>query len=257
MNTIYAGTFNNVSSEYEDGRPGYPEIIYEIVNCYKQFNSNSELLEIGAGNGVSTKEIYEKWLSNITVIEPGKNLCNIMQSKFGDKVKIFNGKFEEYSEGKKYDGIFCATAFHWLDDNKYRRASGLLKDDGILILYWNNYISDNNEVYDSIQTIYEKYHPAVKAAKDYRDIQKQKILERKESLQNSEYFKLVGHHEVITTKTYDSNRYLNLLKSFSENSILEEEKVKNFYNKIEEYIKQNGNKIVIQINTNMEIGIKN
>jgi len=255
MNTVCAGSFDKISLDYEKGRPGYPDKMYEIINCHKNLNIGSEVLEIGAGNGVSTKQIYDKWLCRITAIEPGENLCALLKDKLKDAVQIYNSTFELFNEPNLYDAIFCGTAFHWLDVTKYFRTSQLLKEDGILCLYWNNYDIENPEIFYAVQEIYKKYHPT----NDKMNVKKfhaQKITARKNELENSKYFNLVGHHEIATSKKYNSERYISLLKSFSNNSIVGEKEIQCFYDEIANFVKQNNDEIDVKIVTNLEVGQK-
>jgi 16S rRNA A1518/A1519 N6-dimethyltransferase RsmA/KsgA/DIM1 with predicted DNA glycosylase/AP lyase activity len=109
--------FESYFQFYDNARPGYPEEIYTTISKYKTFNENSDILEIGAGNGAASEEIYNKWLSKLVLIEPGNNLCKILSGKFkgNKKITIENVTFEEYQNTILFDAIFSATAFHWVD----------------------------------------------------------------------------------------------------------------------------------------------
>ena len=74
--------------------------------------------------------------------------------------------FEKYQTEYKFGAIFSATAFHWLDLSiKYKKSYDLLNDDGLLILFWNNYGIENNEMENEIQKIYTKYGKGIKDGK--------------------------------------------------------------------------------------------
>jgi hypothetical protein len=52
-----------------------------------------------------------------------------------------------------FDAIFSATAFHWIDlSTKHKKCCEALNNDGLLVVYWNNYGIEDNE----IQGIYIK-----------------------------------------------------------------------------------------------------
>jgi 16S rRNA A1518/A1519 N6-dimethyltransferase RsmA/KsgA/DIM1 with predicted DNA glycosylase/AP lyase activity len=107
--------FDTHSKIYNDVRPGYSNEIYETISKYKLFNKNTNILEIGSGNGIASREIYNKWQPKLTLIEPGGNLCNILKDRFdkNNDIKIYNTSFEEYTNETVFDAIFSATAFHW------------------------------------------------------------------------------------------------------------------------------------------------
>jgi SAM-dependent methyltransferase len=182
--------FNTKSGVYDEIRPGYPWEIYELISKYKVFDTNSNILEIGAGNGVASQEIYNKWGSKLTLIEPGIDLCRILQNKFKNNfdVKIINTTFEEYQNNNLFDAIFSATAFHWVNDSiKYRKSNELLKNDGFLIIYWNNYIVDKIEMMDKIQNVYGKHGNGVNDNKNIYEKQMEKIENRRKEVEESGY----------------------------------------------------------------------
>ena len=155
-----ASLFNKVASVYNEVRPGYPPEVYDAISKYVDYNKHSNLLEIGAGQGIATEEIYNRWKANITAIEPGINLYNIMKQKFENNknISIVNSTFEYFNTDIKYDGIFSATAFHWLDSEiKFNKTHQLLNDNSFLFLYWNNYGISDVELENQFKKIYTKY----------------------------------------------------------------------------------------------------
>ena len=173
-------TFDKVAKIYSNGRPGYPEEVYQIIDSYTEFSTESSLLEIGAGHGVASQEILDFWNPELTLIEPGSSLLDIAREQVnGSSVSFFNGTFDEFHTIKLFDGIFSATAFHWLDKStKYKKASELLKENGFLILYWNNYQIAEEDHFQAIQKIYSEYHYDNSSEIDIRKLQKQKIIRK-------------------------------------------------------------------------------
>jgi hypothetical protein len=247
--------FNNNSQVYNEIRPGYPNEIYEIISEYRAFDKNSNILEIGAGNGIASQEIYNKWQSKLTLIEPGNNLCKILYGKFNDNknIEIVNTLFEKYQNKILYDGIISATAFHWLElETKYKKSHELLKDDGLLILYWNNYSIESNEMNNDIQKIYTKNGSQMAGGKSIYEKQMEKIDNRKKEIEESKYFEIVEHKIIQWIKGYNSEGYIKLLNTFPDHSKYEKE----FFDNIGEIIIKNGNKINIKIIVNLEIAKK-
>jgi len=238
-----------------DIRPGYPRALYEIIAKYKILNSRSNILEIGAGSGIASRELYSTWSSKMTLIEPGCNFYKILLRAFAgnEDVTIENTTFENYQTPLVFDAIFSATAFHWLDTSvKYKRSSELLKDDGLLILYWNNYWIDDVSIYNDIQTIYAKYGMGQNTEKSLLEIQQDKIESRKREIDESGFFRVVEHSIFKNTFDYSLDNYIKLLRTFPDHSKLPE----NFFNEIIHAISLYGNKIQIRILTNLEIAEK-
>jgi SAM-dependent methyltransferase len=247
--------FDTHSEIYNDVRPGYPNEVYEIISKYKSFGKNTDILEIGSGNGIASQEIYTKWQPKMTLIEPGDNLYNLLKSKFSKSkgTKIYNTSFEEYNNETLFDAIFSATAFHWCDIRiKYKKAYNLLKEDGLLILYWNNYGIEDERVSGEIQNIYIKYGKGIKDGKSAYEMQMEKIENRKKEIEESGYFRLLEHKIIKTVKGYGGNDYIKLVKTFSDHTKLDDE----FFKEMNETIIKNGNKIEVRITVNLEIAEK-
>jgi SAM-dependent methyltransferase len=244
--------FDNNSRFYDAARPGYPEEIYTAVSKHKTFNENSDILEIGAGNGAASVEIYNRWQSKLVLIEPGSNLCKILSGKFGGNknITIENITFEEYQNTILFDAIFSATAFHWVDAGiKYKKSYELLKDNGLLILYWNSYGIENNELNGKIQKIYTKYGNGIDSGKNVYERQIEKIENRRKEIEGSGYFRITEHKIMKNVIEYDVENYIKLLKTFPDHIKMEQE----FFAGVKEAITENGSKIGVRVLTNLEI----
>jgi SAM-dependent methyltransferase len=247
--------FDSHSQIYDSVRPGYPQEIYEIISNYKKLDTNSNILEIGAGNGIASQEIYKKWKSKMVLIEPGENLCELLYDRFkNDKnIAVENTTFEKYQTEYKFDAIFSATAFHWLDlSMKYKKSYDLLNDDGLLILFWNNYGIENNEMENEIQKIYTKYGKGIKDGKSSYEKQIEKIESRKIEIEEINLFNIIEHKIIKNIKEYTMENYIKLLKTFTDHSEMGE----GFFEEIKETIKKHGNKIEVRIIVNLEITSK-
>lgn len=147
--------YKGIAGIYEEIRPSYPEKLIEDVICKADLKPNDTLLEIGAGTGKATIQFAEKGF-NIKAIEIGEDMAEILRDKCADypKVMVDVSSFEEWSSHNsgKYDMIYSAQAFHWIDKNiKYKKCHELLKDDGYLILFWYNASDDKSPVSKEIQ----------------------------------------------------------------------------------------------------------
>lgn len=244
--------FNDLQKAYQLGRLGYFGEVYQIISEICGFGKNSELLEIGAGSGIATDEMFEKWHSNITLIEPGDYFVSLLKQKYykNDKITIESSSFENYYTDKKYDGIVSATAFHWIDKEvKYRKAFKLLNNDGYLVLYWNYYSVFDNEINKEIQDIYNFYEERFEC--DYYR-QKNKIGNRKKEIESCEFFSLLQDNVIEKVVELSANEFINLLNTFVGHKMID--------NKIDVEIKNLvvnlGGTIGVRVLTNLEIAKK-
>ncbi len=151
--------FDQMADYYDKYRPGYPQDIIEVFLREAAIHPGDHLLEIGAGSGKATAQFCGKGL-NITCIEPGARLTEIGQRRFPDEhFEFVATRFEDMqAEGKTYDSIFSAQAFHWIPKPEgYQKAAALLKESGALALIWNMYITFPNDADRELITLSQRY----------------------------------------------------------------------------------------------------
>lgn len=261
MNNFYPDhqTFEQVAEIYNEVRPGYPEIVYRIIGKNTEFSQESTILEVGCGQGIATEEIARNWNPYIMAIEPGANLRQIAMKRLqgNPKMTIADARFEEYhAEGKQYDGIFSATAFHWIEKTvKYKKAHDLLKDDGALVLYWNNFGMSDANMEEAFDELYVKYG-FEKKTKTRKEILDEKIHQRKREIEESGLFHIIEHQRITHCLEYSSDQYINLLKTFPDHSQRKRPAIENMFQEIREQLQTNHGKIDIEITVNIEIARK-
>ena len=251
--------FATIPAIYNEARPGYPKELYDEIAGMKKITSQSIILEIGSGQGIATKEIIDKWHCSVVAIEPGIELLDIAQKRLYEEqnVKYENCTFEEYqSKNAEYDAIFSATSFHWLDKAiKYKKAYSLLKDDGILVLYWNNFGIADKEADEKIRRIYAK-HGFGSKQKNWRKLQNEKIEDRKNEINESGVFELIGHRIFERNINYSAELYIKLLNTFPDHSKMNIENIQEFYDEIKRFVIKNNDCIHVSVNVNLEIARK-
>lgn len=253
-------SFDAVASVYDEVRPGYPAEVYAAVSRHKDFSGSSRILEIGSGQGIATAEIANCWGAAITALEPGTRFYELLCARFSGsgRVTVLNVKFEDFcgSEGS-FDGIFAATAFHWLDPaQKYAKAHRLLADDGVLALYWNNFGIGDAAIDAEIRAVYAAHGFSSRPGKDPRDIQNEKIAARRREIDGSGLFRVVEHRVFRRIIEYSSDRYVGLLKTFpdhTDGSVIDPE---GFFAAIAGIAGRHGDRIPVEVTVNLEIALK-
>ena len=79
-----------------------------------------------------------------------------------------------------------------------------------------------------------------------------KIENRKNEINESNYFRVIEHKIISNILEYTKDEYIQLLKTFPDHSEL----VNGFWLEMEQIIKENGNKIKVRLITNLEIADK-
>jgi SAM-dependent methyltransferase len=151
--------FNKTADYYDKYRPSYPKEIIDTFIDEANLSKGSRLLEIGAGSGKATELFVNKGFE-ILCIEPGIKLVDIGNARFiGEKFRFEQARFEEYDTvPKSFDAIFSAQAFHWVPQPiGYEKCARALKDGGYLALFWNMYITYDNDLDNELLSISNRY----------------------------------------------------------------------------------------------------
>lgn len=236
-------TFSNVIQDYEYARPKYPSAIYDTICQFSGIKTGAAILEVGAGTGQATELFVDKDYQ-LDLLEVSKEQVNYLIEKYKirNAVCVHEAYFEQYENNKKYDLIYSATAFHWIDSEiGYPKAWDMLKPGGTLAVFWQmssvTYI--NTGIFQGLNQIKQKYMPNESLGYDEDGIQKVKE-KRIRQIQSGGYFGEPEYHEYQWTDTYDAERYTALLNTYSSTQLLEEEVRKAYLEEVREYIKQNG-----------------
>lgn len=217
--------YKGIAGIYEDIRPSYPERLIQDVISKTNLKLDDMLLEIGAGTGKATIQFADKGF-RIHAIELGEDMAEILRDKCADypNVSLDIVPFEEWNcpTNQKYDMIYSAQAFHWIDKNiKYSKCHELLKDNGFLVLFWYNPCDDElpetREIEEKVDRIIKKY-----VSNYFTDRGKPERRthdgvscydERKAELEESGLFNLVEKIEYTQDVRNNPSQYLKVRKS--------------------------------------------
>jgi SAM-dependent methyltransferase len=169
----YGQVFDGIAAEYDALRSGYPPALVDLALERGNLSAGARVLEVGSGTGKLTELLVERHLV-VDAVEPGKNMIaaarnRIARNRAGEaaRVTFHLGRFEdvELPEGV-FDGLFSATAFHWVDPEiGWAKAASHLKPGGLLALLVYTGVRDEAtaEIQEELRAIVEKHAPAVVA----------------------------------------------------------------------------------------------
>jgi SAM-dependent methyltransferase len=164
----YGQVFDDVAAEYDAHRSGYPPALVDLALRRGGLRAGSRVLEVGSGTGKLTELLVERQLV-VDAVEPGRNMIAAARKRVGDAaaVTFHVGRFEDVELPKHaFDGLFSATAFHWVDPKiGWAKAASHLKPDGLLALLVYTGLRDEStaEIQDGLRAIVQKHAPAVVA----------------------------------------------------------------------------------------------
>jgi len=217
--------YKNIALIYDQVRPGYPAQLIDDIIAATNIGLKSRLLEIGAGTGKATVKLAEKGFK-IHAIEIGKDMGEILKDKcrIYPNVSIEIKSFEEWipKDNGKYDMIFCAQAFHWIDASiKYKKCYNLLNEDGYLVLFWYNASADkteetekiNQKVNEIVQKYADRYPEKKKKPERTAHSGAIKKDEIKSEIEASGLFEILNIYEYRDETKSDAEQFLKAQKS--------------------------------------------
>lgn len=250
--------YKGIARIYDEIRPSYPDKLIQDVIAKTNIKNSDRLLEIGPGTGKATLQFAERGFS-VHGVELGEDMAQILKEKCASYkgVSVDVCPFEQWNSlsNDRYDMIYCAQAFHWLDrEVKYKKCNALLKDDGYLVLFWYNphdILLETEEIEEKVNKIVSSYSLCytMKERKPERLKHDGMYLdeERKAEIEASGLFKLVNKIDYIQETENNISQYLKIKESVPAfSSILDnlnEESVEKMKKEIEEVINEYGGSV--------------
>ena len=235
-------TFNNVVTMYDAARPTYPKQLLEDVMTFSGERVFDRALEVGAGTGQAT-DLFIKAAKHLDIVEVGDKQVEYLREKYRDQdTCTYKAYFEGFDMDYRYDLIFSATAFHWVDEKKgYPKAWNMLKEGGTLAVFWHmsSVTLHNTGIFVGLDDIKKEYLPNVSLGFDAAGIEgvKQKRIAQ---IQSGGCFGMPEIKEYRWIDKYDADRYSLLLESYSSTQTLDEKERMQYLEEVKKYINENG-----------------
>lgn len=214
--------FKNVISDYEFGRPKYPEELYEEIRRFSGIGPTSEILEVGAGTGQAT-DLFASHGHKVDLLEISDEQVAYLKEKYKNcpNIAIYKDYFEEFTTKKEYDLIYSATAFHWIKcENGYPKAWRMLRTGGTMAVFWNIFLDMDHSggVFDELKALKKNYMPQERDGLTLAEIKEKRI----NQITVGDFFDLPEYHEYRTQERYDVQRFLAYLKTYSGTLMLDD-----------------------------------
>ena len=210
-------TFDRAADLYQQARPDYPDELFERLLAVTGLTPDARLLEIGCATGKATLPLARRGFP-ITCLEPGPALAAAARRNLAgfEAVEVVERRFEDFETDVRYDLVFAATAWHWIDpDVRYRKAADVLGDRGYLAFWDAGHVLPygGDPFFEEIQEIYEEIgetHPG-----DDHLPRPGELDDRRTEIEASSLFEVVEISQFHWEIVYDAERYIDLLDTFS------------------------------------------
>jgi len=106
--------FEQMATAYAEARPPYPDILYDTLEHAGVIGDGRQVLEVGAGAGLATRELARRGC-RIVAVEPGVQLAALLRAAVPE-VEVVVARLEdaELPDGRFYT-VVAATSLHWVD----------------------------------------------------------------------------------------------------------------------------------------------
>lgn len=133
----FASAFGDAASEYERGRPGYPQAAIDAAAQELGLGADSVVIDLAAGTGKLTRDLVDRF-ERVIAVEP----LAAMREKLGlaaPRAEVLDGTAERIPvDAASADAVLAATAFHWFDGRRaLDEIARVLRPGGGLGLLWN------------------------------------------------------------------------------------------------------------------------
>ncbi|MCL2818071.1 MAG: class I SAM-dependent methyltransferase [Clostridiales bacterium] len=246
--------FNEDVLNYDKSRPRYCDELFSDIIKRAELGAGKSCLEIGCGTGQAT-EPFLRTGSSVIAIELGDKMAAYARMKFEnyDNFQVINMDFENYDCGGKFDLIYSASAFHWINEETgYPKVFDMLKNGGTLALFWNRTIPTADPLQMKIYEVYKKY-------RDYTDYVDFDSLEESLAGQYENIKKTIAGYGFVdiesnlykSTRILNADKYISLLNTYSNHVSIPEPAKSRFFSEIKEAIISFGD--IIKIYDTMDL----
>jgi ubiquinone/menaquinone biosynthesis C-methylase UbiE len=226
-------TFDDVAELYDRVRPTYPDALFDEL--FSRLPKSPEILEVGPGTGQATGSLLAR-NARVTAIELGTNMAAQLRRKFVDneQLEIIVSSFEQVTVAQHaFDAVVSATAYHWIEESvRLEKPIDLLRPGGWLATIDTVNVSSASDggFSDRSQIIYDKYFGAVEEPRQPLAHEVMGFIF--DALDKSSLYTAPQRFMYRWDQTNDAETYGDLLRSYSSNQAMPEEKREAFIGEI-------------------------
>lgn len=213
------GTFDSAAELYQQARPQYPEPLYDALVEVAGIRAGDRLLEVGCATGKATIPLAHRGF-RITCVEIGPDLAAVARRNLAafPNVEVITGAFETWQAplSDRFDLVFAATAWHWIDPKlRYQRARELLRPGGHLACWTATHVipEGGDPFFFEIQDVYEEIGEGMPAGTPL--LRPGGIPDDRAEIDRSGLFEDVVVRHFDWEISYNAEEYLRLLDTFS------------------------------------------
>ncbi len=232
-------TFDEVAQLYDEMRPSYPETVFEDVAALSGVGPGARLLEIGCGTGHATRAFASRGF-HIHCVELGENMAAVARRNLAgfERVTMEVANFDAWATRERYDLVYSASAFHWLNrETREPRIAALLNPEGALAVWRNHHVRNgsSDDFIDATMRIYEREAPALIKKRIHVPRASDLGVTEEERL-TSGLFEAPEIRVYLWRKSYTAREYVRMMNTHSDHRLLPEGQRRGLLAGVEELI---------------------
>lgn len=229
-------TFDQAASRYQRARPDYPAELYSDLLTITGIQPPGHLLEVGCGPGKATEPLARMGF-RIMAVELGDALAAEARRNLAGfpDVSVATSSFEEWEPpgGARFDLVYAATAWHWVDpEMKYAKAAALLAPGGHLAVWsaGHAFPTDFDPFFTEIQKVYEEIGERAEPWPPPRPEDQPDATAAE--FEASGHVAVAGVRRYVWARRYTAEEYIALLDTFSGHIAMEPARRDRLYGEI-------------------------
>lgn len=153
------GDFTKLGEHYRKYRSGYSDPVLKLLIAHTGVNTHSQVVDVGAGTGIWTKQMLDKGL-RVTSVEPNDDMrANGEIWAPGAHWKKGTGEETGLPDGYA-NWVTMASAFHWTDPKvSLPEFHRILKPGGYLTLIWNPLLKEGDALQEEVEALIKRIVP--------------------------------------------------------------------------------------------------
>ena len=228
-------TFDRVAEVFDAMRPSYPESVFDDVVQISGVNADSRILEIGCGTGHAT-QIFATRGASIHALELGENMAAFARERLAGfpNVTVEVGDFDIWSTTQRFDLVYAATAYHWLNPaTREERIAAILRSSGWLAIWRNRHIRNGScdDFLDELQAIYREEAPELTTRRALLP-KPDEVLEAERDELTTSFFGEPILRSYLWSMPYNAVDYVKMLSTHSDHQLLSAERRTRLFDRI-------------------------
>jgi SAM-dependent methyltransferase len=233
--------FDAVAEQYERARPSYPAGLFEDLESLAGLRRAAavRVVEVGPGTGQATRVLLRRGWS-VVAVEPGPRLAAVARrvlAGLGD-MRLHVAPFETWQPpDERFDLVFAATAWHWLDPAvAYPKAAALLRPGRCLALVSTEHVlpkHDGDPFFRQAQALYAAVGLGNRL--DFPPPPEAVAAPEAVAITTSGYFQQPVTRRYLWSRRYTLREYLQLIGTYSGHIAATDEQRKELYEQLSQH----------------------